>query len=113
MKASRLLVTVAIGALAPLATAFAQTPTPDPSATDPSTTNSSSTMAQPAQDSSQQQGASFDSLDKDGDGRISKAEAAADPNVTAQFSRYDKNGDGYIDRAEVSQANNPPPVKQQ
>jgi Ca2+-binding EF-hand superfamily protein len=89
-----------IGALAPLAAAVAQTPDPAPDNAVPQTQSS-------------QQGSSFDSLDTNGDGRISKDEAAADANVTAQFSRYDKNGDGYIDRAEVSQANNPPPVKEQ
>lgn len=60
-------------------------------------------------DQPSQHGATFESLDQDGDGRISRAEAAADANVTAQFSRYDRNADGYIERAEVDQANDPQP----
>jgi len=89
------LIAGAAAALLPIAGAFAQSATP-PEATPPETT-------QPAQDS--QQGASFESLDKDSDGRISKAEAAANANVTAQFSRYDKNANGFIERDEVTSAN--------
>jgi Ca2+-binding EF-hand superfamily protein len=96
MKASRLLIAGAVAALLPLAGAFAQSPPPQ---TDPST--------QPAQESQQpqQQGATFESLDKDGDGKISKAEAASNANVSQQFSRYDKNGDGFIEKEEVSSSN--------
>jgi hypothetical protein len=54
------------------------------------------------------QGASFDSLDTNKDGKISKAEAAANESVAAQFSRYDVNGDGFIEPAEVGQANKAP-----
>ena len=93
MKASRLLLAGTISALLPLAGAFAQSPTPDP--------------AQPAQDS--QQGATFESLDKDSDGRISKSEAAVSANVTAQFSKYDLNGNGFIERDEVISANTSQP----
>lgn len=88
MKASRLLIAGTAAALLPLAAAMAQSPTPDP--------------AEPAQ---QQQGATFESLDKDSDGRISKSEAAVNANVTAQFSKYDLNGNGFIERDEVSSAN--------
>jgi Ca2+-binding EF-hand superfamily protein len=91
MKASRLLIAGSVAALLPLASAFAQSPTSDPA-------------TQPAQE---QQGATFESLDKDSDGRISKSEAAANANVTAQFSSYDVNGDGFIERAEVTQASKP------
>ena len=87
MKASRLLIAGTAAALLPLAAAMAQSPTPDP--------------AEPAQ----QQGATFESLDKDSDGRISKSEAAVNANVTAQFSKYDLNGNGFIERDEVSSAN--------
>jgi len=90
MKSSRLLIAGTVAALLPFAGAFAQSPTPDP--------------AQPAQDA--QQGATFESLDKDSDGRISKSEAAANANVTAQFSSYDLNGNGFIERDEVTSANN-------
>lgn len=99
MKASRLLIAGTAAALLPLAAAVAQSPTPDP--------------AQRAQDS-QQGGATFESLDKDSDGRISKSEAAVNANVTAQFSKYDLNGNGFIERDEVTSANGaqPDPGKQ-
>ena len=90
MKASRLLIAGTAIAWLPLAAAVAQSPTPDP--------------AQRAQDS-QQGGATFESLDKDSDGRISKSEAAVNANVTAQFSKYDLNGNGFIEKAEVTSAN--------
>jgi Ca2+-binding EF-hand superfamily protein len=89
-KTSRLIVAGTAATLLPFAVVFAQSP--DQSA--------------PAQtEQSQQGGATFESLDTDGDGRISKTEAAANESVTAQFSRYDVNGDGFIERAEVGQAN--------
>lgn len=91
MKASRFLITGAVAALLPIAVAMAQSPEQSP----PTSPGS-------------QQGASFESLDANGDGRISKSEAAANDNVSAQFSRYDQNGDGYIDKDEVTSANNPP-----
>jgi hypothetical protein len=94
MKASRLLIAGTAAALLPLAAAVAQSPTPDP--------------AQRAQDS-QQGGATFESLDKDSDGRISKSEAAVNANVTAQFSKYDLNGNGFIERDEVTSANGAQP----
>jgi hypothetical protein len=94
MKASRLLLAGTVAALLPLAGAFAQSPTPDPT--------------QPAQDS--QQGATFESLDKDSDGRISKSEAATNANVTAQFSKYDLNGNGFIEKDEVTTANTSQPT---
>jgi hypothetical protein len=90
----------AIAALLPIAGAFAQSTTP--AQNDPAT--------QPAQ-----QGATFESLDANSDGRISKAEAAVNANVTAQFASYDKNSNGFIEREEVNAANSPPseePAKQ-
>jgi Ca2+-binding EF-hand superfamily protein len=89
-KASHLLVTGAAVTLLPLAAAFAQSPSQDQT-TDPAP---------------QQQGATFESLDTNSDGRISKAEAEANANVKAQFSSYDTNSDGYIERTEVSSTNN-------
>jgi hypothetical protein len=47
-------------------------------------------------------GASFDALDTNRDGRISRAEAAADSNIS--FATADANGDGYLDNMEYSQA---------
>jgi len=88
-KASHLLVTGAAVTLLPLAGAFAQSPSQDDPAQQP-----------------QQQGATFESLDANNDGRISKAEAEANANVKAQFSSYDVNGDGYIERSEVNSTNN-------
>ena len=90
MKASRLLIAGSIAAVLPIAGAFAQS-------------------SPPAQSEPQQQGATFESLDKDSDGRISKTEASANTNVSQQFSRYDKNGNGFIERDEVTTANSTPP----
>ncbi|MEO8017399.1 MAG: EF-hand domain-containing protein [Pseudomonadota bacterium] len=98
MKAPTLLMAVTVTALLASAGAMAQSPTPDPS------TRPSEPAAQPAQDS--QRGASFESLDQNKDGRISKAEATANKGVTEQFARYDQNGDGFIDRDEVNNSNN-------
>jgi hypothetical protein len=92
MKSTRLLLAGSIAALLPFAGAVAQTP-------DPGTPPAQS--SQPAQ----QQGATFESLDANSDGKISKAEAAANENVSAQFSKYDQNGDGFIERSEVNSAN--------
>ena len=47
-------------------------------------------------------GASFDALDTNRDGRISRAEASADANIV--FARADTNGDGYIDNMEFAKA---------
>ena len=94
MKASSLLTAGAVAALLPLAGAFAQSAPP---AEQPS---------QPAQ----KQGTTFESLDADSDGRISKTEAAVNDNVTAQFSRYDKNGNGFIEKEEVTVSNSTPPA---
>ena len=91
MKASRLFIAGTVAALLHTGAALAQSPTP---AAEP----------QPAQ-----QGATFESLDTDSDGRISKAEAAVNANVTAQFSAYDKNSNGFIEREEVSSSSTPPP----
>jgi Ca2+-binding EF-hand superfamily protein len=77
---------IAVAALLPIAGAIAQTPPTEP--------------AQP-----EQKGATFESLDTDGDGRISKTEAEVNAHVAAQFSRYDQNSDGFLERAEVISAN--------
>lgn len=47
-------------------------------------------------------GASFDSLDTNRDGRISRAEAASDSKIS--FAQADSNGDGYLDNMEYSKA---------
>jgi hypothetical protein len=53
-------------------------------------------------DKSSKHGAAFNTLDTNRDGRISKAEAAADSKLV--FSTADANGDGYLDAAEYSAA---------
>jgi Ca2+-binding EF-hand superfamily protein len=47
-------------------------------------------------------GASFDALDTNRDGRISRAEASADSKIV--FAQADANGDGYIDTMEYAKA---------
>ena len=89
---SRLLIAGAVAAVLPLTAAIAQTPPAPPADT-------------PQQEQPQQQGATFESLDINSDGRISKDEAAANKSVTEQFSLYDKNGDGFIEKSEVTSAN--------
>ena len=93
MKSTRLLIAGAAVALMPFAGAFAQSQ-------DPATQPSQQPAEQPAQ-----QGTTFESLDADSDGKISKAEAAVNESVSAQFSKYDQNGDGFIERSEVNSAN--------
>ena len=47
----------------------------------------------------------FKTLDTDGDGRISKAEAQANaPRLYAHFDQIDTNGDGYITPEELAAA---------
>jgi Ca2+-binding EF-hand superfamily protein len=96
-KASRLFVAGAAAALLPLAAAIAQTPTPEP-ADQPQSVPPT-----------QGQGATFESLDTDSDGRISKTEAEANTTVKEQFASYDLNGDGFIERAEVNNVNKSEP----
>ena len=52
------------------------------------------------QDKMGKSGASFDALDTNRDGRISRAEASADSNIV--FAQADANGDGYLDNMEYS-----------
>ena len=92
MKSTRLLIAGAAAVLLPFAGAMAQSPDAATQAEQPS-----------------QKGATFESLDTNSDGKISKAEAAANESVSAQFSKYDQNGDGFIERSEVNAANGAPP----
>lgn len=39
-------------------------------------------------------------LDKDSDGKVSKAEAEGNPRLSANFAKFDTNSDGFIDEAE-------------
>jgi len=89
MTSSRYLIAGAVAALLQMGIAAAQSPTPNQN-------------DQPTNTPGMEQGTSFESLDKNGDGRISKSEAASDPKVSQQFKMYDKNGNGYIERGEVT-----------
>lgn len=99
MKANPSLIAGAVAALLPFAAAVAQSPSSQRPAQDPT---------QQTQPAPAQKGATFESLDTDNDGRISKTEAAANQNVLDQFSRYDKDGNGFIERAEVTSTNTSP-----
>ena len=99
MKQSKLFVAGAAAMLLPFAAAIAQSPPPDPS---------QAPTSEPAAPE-QSRGATFESLDANGDGKISKDEAEANAGVKARFSSYDLNGDGFIERAEVNKANAPAP----
>lgn len=46
-------------------------------------------------------GHALKALDKDGDGRISKAEAAGHEKLAARFASLDTNSDGYLTREEL------------
>jgi Ca2+-binding EF-hand superfamily protein len=109
MKATKLLIAGAVAALLPFAAAVAQ----DPPAQSPSQDPAQQSQPAESQPAAAQKGATFESLDTDGDGRISKTEAASNQNVLDQFSRYDKDGNGYIERAEVTNTNKSPPDQPQ
>jgi Ca2+-binding EF-hand superfamily protein len=50
---------------------------------------------------------SFEALDKDGDGYVSREEAAAAPGLVERFSTLDQDGDGRLSRAEYARAADP------
>jgi Ca2+-binding EF-hand superfamily protein len=60
------------------------------------------TLANDGHDKSGKAGASFDALDTNRDGRISRTEASVDAKIV--FARADANGDGYLDTTEFSKA---------
>lgn len=108
MRVSRLVIAGAAAALMQLGVAAAQTPPPDPPAEKGGAQKLPEHPTQPRNDR-----ATFETLDKDGDGRISRQEAESDAKVKQQFTMYDKNGNGYIDRDEVMTPGNtePEPAK--
>jgi Ca2+-binding EF-hand superfamily protein len=46
--------------------------------------------------------AKFDKLDKDHDGKVSKAEAKGDSTLTAEFASVDQDSDGYVTETEYA-----------
>lgn len=99
MNASRFLIAGAVAALLQLGVAAAQSPPPE----------QGGKPTQPTHPTQPKSGGTFETLDKDSDGRISKIEAEADAKVKQQFSMYDKNGNGFIERDEVMTPENAPP----
>lgn len=59
---------------------------------------------QPARDSQDRSmssdAAKFKTLDRNGDGELSKVEARADSSISAQFASFDINLNGYITKSE-------------
>src|SRR5688500_80882 len=53
--------------------------------------------------------ATFESLDRNKDQRVSKVEAAADDGVSSQFAALDADADGYINKGEYMRAQRPGP----
>jgi hypothetical protein len=105
MQTSKVLIAAAVAALLQTAVAVAQTP--PPAQHPPTSATTPPEQGPPTQHPAEggQAGVSFESLDTDMDGRISKTEAAANDHVKKDFGRYDKNANGYIEKEEVS-----PPV---
>lgn len=97
---SRILMTAAAAALLLIGAAAAQTPPPEQG-------GAQKLPQHPTQPKNDR--ATFDTLDKDRDGRISRQEAEADAKVKQQFTMYDKNGNGFIDRDEVMTPSNQEP----
>jgi hypothetical protein len=102
MRVSRLVFAGAVAALMQLGVAAAQNETPPPEQG-----GAQKLPQHPTQPKNDR--ATFDTLDKDHDGRISRQEAESDAKVKQQFTMYDKNGNGYIDRDEVMTAPNKEP----
>jgi hypothetical protein len=131
MTASRFLITGTVAALLHIGLAAAQSPQPEQGGQPTQPTHPAMEGKQQQQNPTPQQGpspdqsgqpsqpthpavegqkeaASFESLDKDTDGRISKTEAEANAKVSQQFSMYDTNGDGFIDKDEAMRSNSAP-----
>jgi hypothetical protein len=83
----KVLTTIAAGLLS--AAAMAQVPSPPP-------------VNSPASPQ-----ATFESLDRNQDQRVSKTEAAADDGLSAQFAALDADADGYINKNEYLRVRQP------
>lgn len=59
--------------------------------------------AQDASEAPRSRDVSFHVLDSDGDGRISKAEAAVNETLGRTFAIADRDGDGFVDTLEYHQ----------
>ena len=57
-------------------------------------------------------GGVFKTLDADGDGKISKSEAAANENFSSHFDALDGNSDGFVTRREYQRNTMPKPKSQ-
>lgn len=54
-------------------------------------------------------GATFKALDTDGDGKLSKDEAAANTQLSASFDKLDGNSDGFVSKREFQRNTMPRP----
>ena len=113
MKHSNTWIALAAATLLPAAMAVAQT---TPGQGQPNNSRPESAGQTPAgQQGSQGQSdrdssrgmreGSFSSMDSNGDGRLSRSEAASDPALSGAFSRADRNSDGYLDDSEYRMRN--------
>ena len=63
-------------------------------------TQSAAKPTRTAANKSHPQNAGFNSLDKNGDGYLTRAEAKGDPYLASKFKAADRNNDGKLSRAE-------------
>lgn len=61
-----------------------------------------SAMTPPSQSMPKSHAPSFQKLDTNGDGHISKQEARKDPRLQGQFAQADKDGNGKVERGEFA-----------
>lgn len=88
----KILTTVAAALLASVAVAQVEPPTPAHPEEDPIESTAKAT---------------FESLDRNKDERVSKAEAAADDGLSSEFAALDADADGYINKSEYMRARQP------
>lgn len=75
-------------------------------------TSSSAGASQPSSAMSAENEQAFKALDIDGDGQVSKAEAAGHAKVVTGFDRADRDHDGKLSRAEYQQLGKKPKKQQ-